>query len=65
MRDEDRIIDLHPSEWHHEEHYQPFFGPAAKLFLIMFLLGFPVNALITILVTWELPRWLQYLLPQG
>lgn len=64
MKDDDEppFIDLHPSQWTHEKKREPFFGPAASHFFIMFLLGFPASALATLLVTGELPYYLQRLL---
>lgn len=56
------VIDLHPSEWRHEKKREPIFGPSGGYFLLMFVLGFPVSALATVLVTGELPYWLQHFL---
>lgn len=58
----DKQFDLHPSEWHHEAKPEPFWGPEAKYVGIMFLLGFPISAFATLLVTGELPYWLRHLL---
>lgn len=52
-------IDLDPSEWSREGKREPVFGPNGKHFLIIFLLGFPVSAVVTALITGELPYWLQ------
>jgi hypothetical protein len=57
-----KLIDLHPSQWDRERHRQPFFGQSGRIFLILFLLAFPVSAAATLLVTGELPYWLQHLL---
>lgn len=57
-----KYIDLDPSEWASADKPEPFFGPAAWPVLIMFLAGFPISAAATLLVTGELPYWLQRLL---
>lgn len=62
-KDEPRkYVDLDPSEWTSADKREPFFGPAAWPVLIMFLAGFPISAAATLLVTGELPYWLQRLL---
>ena len=59
---EPHFIDLHPSQWEKIDKPQPFFGENGSHFLILFLLGFPVSALATLLVTGEFPYWLRHLL---
>ena len=56
------VVDLHPSEWSKVDSPQPFLGANGAYVLIMFALGFPVSALATLLITGELPYWLQHLL---
>jgi hypothetical protein len=60
--DFDKIIDLDAVEIGRTPPKEPFFGPAAMPTLILFLLGFPVSALATLLVTGEFPYWLRHLL---
>ncbi len=65
MNDDDPeppFIDLHPSEWEHKEHPQPFFGPNALYVGIMFVLSFPITAGAMWLVTGQFPYWLRPLL---
>lgn len=66
MKDDDpkppKYIDLDESEWTSADKPEPFFGPAAWPVLIMFLAGFPISAAATLLVTGELPYYLQQLL---
>lgn len=56
------FIDLEETEWSSDEKHEPFFGPEAGGLFIMFLAGFPIAALATLLVTGELPYWLRHLL---
>lgn len=62
LNDEDKQIDLHPSEWHHEEKHEPVLGYNGLFFIIMFLLSFPITAIASLIVTGRLPYYLQHLL---
>lgn len=41
--DDGPVIDLHESEWRHEGEKEPFWGPNAAHFGIMFLLSIPIS----------------------
>jgi hypothetical protein len=57
-----KSLDLDRSEYREAHRPEPIFGHAAKPVLILFLLGFPISALATLLVTGEFPYWLRHLL---
>lgn len=56
------LVDLHPSQWHHEKKDEPFLGENGSHFLLMFALSFPIGAVVQLLITGEFPYWLQPLL---
>lgn len=58
----DKQVDLEPTEYTYEGKHEPAFGPNALQFLIVFLLGFPVSAIMTFIVTGQFPYWLRSLL---
>lgn len=60
MKDDDKYlhdVDLHPNEWSREGSHVPFWGPAAKPMLILFLVGMVANVVATKLVTGATPYW--------
>jgi hypothetical protein len=50
-------VELEPSEYTYEGKHEPFFGPAAKVFLICLVLSFPISAFASWIVTGQWPYW--------
>lgn len=66
MRRYDKDLDLHPSEWRKSDKHEPVFGSGARGFFLvyvpLFVLSFPIHTMATLIVTGEIPQWLQRLL---
>ena len=59
MKRFDKQFDLEQTEYRKSEAPEPLFGYNALYVGIMFLLGFPIVAIATWLVTGQFPYWLQ------
>ncbi len=58
-RDFDKQVDLDPSEYNYKGKREPAFGPGALPFAIMFVLSFPLAAIVHLVVYGTLPYWLR------